>query len=126
MRLRTLLLTLWLAPVAYGQESVVDCERCHANREFLTGKGGRGNPEADQALYVPRSRIEGTRHGRLVNAAAFDALQPDDREILVLVELEGQDVRQAAETLGLSLNAAKSRLHRARLRLVASAKQERS
>lgn len=57
-------------------------------------------------------------------AAALDALQPDDREILVLVELEGLDIDEAAQTLGLKLNATKSRLHRARLRMVAAARKE--
>jgi len=49
----------------------------------------------------------------------FAALEPEDREILVLRELEGFTGSEAADLLGLSPAAQKSRLHRARLRLAA-------
>lgn len=55
---------------------------------------------------------------------ALDALGPDDREILVLVELEGLTGEQAADVLEVGLAAMKSRLHRARLRLAARLRQE--
>ena len=51
--------------------------------------------------------------------AALDRLAADDREILVARELEGLTGPETAELLGISLAAAKARLHRARLRLVA-------
>jgi len=54
---------------------------------------------------------------------AFRRLSPSDREILVLRELEGLDGREVAEVLELSLPAMKSRLHRARLRLVAALRE---
>ncbi len=48
---------------------------------------------------------------------ALAVLAPEDREILVLRDLEGLSGEDAAEVLGLGLPAMKSRLHRARLRL---------
>lgn len=57
------------------------------------------------------------RRGRL--ARALEALEPDDREILVLRELEELTGEETAAALGIGLAAMKSRLHRARLRLAA-------
>ena len=49
---------------ALGQAPrVVQCERCHANREFLVGKTPA--PEQDSALYVPASTLRDTRHRNL-------------------------------------------------------------
>lgn len=50
--------------------------------------------------------------------AGFDHLDPHDREILLLRDLEGFSGEETAELLGLSLPAVKSRLHRARLRFM--------
>lgn len=50
---------------------------------------------------------------------ALAALAPSDRAIIVLRDLEGMTGPGAAEVLGLSLAAVKTRLHRARLRLMA-------
>lgn len=54
--------------------------------------------------------------------AALAAVDPADREVLVLRDLEGLSGEETAQALGLSLPAMKSRLHRARLRLVAAVK----
>lgn len=51
---------------------------------------------------------------------ALARLDPGDREILLLRELEGLEGRKVAEMLELTVAAMKSRLHRARLRLVAA------
>jgi RNA polymerase sigma-70 factor (ECF subfamily) len=50
---------------------------------------------------------------------ALERLSPEEREILVLRELEGFSGEETASLLELSLPAMKSRLHRARLRLAA-------
>ncbi len=67
------------------------------------------------------------RFGRLEDnarlAAALDALPDEDREVLVLRELEELSGEQTAETLGITLAAMKSRLHRARLRLMATLRE---
>lgn len=50
----------------------------------------------------------------------FAQLSPDDREILVLRDIEGLGNAEVARLLGLSLSAVKSRVHRARLRFMES------
>lgn len=52
----------------------------------------------------------------------FARLSAEDREVLVLRELEGFSGEEVAGMIGLSVPAQKSRLHRARLRLVAALK----
>lgn len=51
--------------------------------------------------------------------AAFAALPPEDREILTLCDREYFTVDEAARVTGLSDAAVRTRLHRARLRLLA-------
>jgi DNA-directed RNA polymerase specialized sigma24 family protein len=53
-------------------------------------------------------------------AAAFRSLSDDDREVLALHGWEGLDAGEIARVLGFSRNAARIRLHRARLRLRAA------
>ncbi|WP_203990596.1 RNA polymerase sigma factor [Sphaerisporangium rufum] len=50
-------------------------------------------------------------------AEAFRALPGDDRELLALVAWEGLDRAEVARVLGVSRNAVRVRLHRARRRL---------
>lgn len=50
-------------------------------------------------------------------------LSEDDRELLLLRDVEGIEGNEAAEILGLTLAAIKSRLHRARLRLLAAIRE---
>lgn len=52
--------------------------------------------------------------------SAMELLATDDREILILRDVEGLTGDETAEVLGLSRAAMKSRLHRARLRFVAA------
>lgn len=53
-------------------------------------------------------------------ARAIASLSVDDREILVLRDIEALSGEETAEVLGLATAAMKSRLHRARLRLMAA------
>jgi RNA polymerase sigma-70 factor (ECF subfamily) len=55
--------------------------------------------------------------------AAFAALPPEDREILTLCDREYFTVDEAARVTGLSDAAVRTRLHRARLRLLARLKE---
>lgn len=57
-------------------------------------------------------------------ARAIASLDPRDREILVLRDVEGLSGDECAATLELTLPAVKSRLHRARLRLMAALRAE--
>lgn len=54
---------------------------------------------------------------------AMDRLHPDDREILVLRELEGFSGKEVADVLEIGIPAMKSRLHRSRLRLAAALRE---
>jgi RNA polymerase sigma-70 factor (ECF subfamily) len=48
-------------------------------------------------------------------AAALDQLKPVDKGVIVLSDLEGFSDKEIAATLGLTVSAVKTRLHRARL-----------
>lgn len=57
-------------------------------------------------------------------AGAIAQLGAEDREVLALRDLEERTTHETAAALGLSLQATKSRLHRARLRLAAKLRGE--
>ena len=42
--------------------SPVTCDKCHADRDFLVGKGG---PHGDSSLFVPATTLHGTAHDTL-------------------------------------------------------------
>lgn len=84
--------------------------------------------------YLPRFREDGHHlvrpvvdwsnelEGRLAKAEmyrliqeALDQLQPVDRAVVMLSELEGLSDREIGTTLGLTVSAVKARLHRSRL-----------
>jgi len=46
---------------------------------------------------------------------ALDQLSPVDRAVVVMSDLEGMSNREIGEALGLTIQAVKARLHRARL-----------
>jgi RNA polymerase sigma-70 factor (ECF subfamily) len=48
---------------------------------------------------------------------ALDELEPSQREVLILRDVEGLSAAEVAEVLGLTVDAVKSRLHRARVAL---------
>jgi len=77
---------------------------------------GWGSPSPEEGAQ--RSQ----RRDRLARALA--ALGPDEREILVLRELEELTGEETAAALGIGLAAMKSRLHRARLRLAAELRRD--
>lgn len=77
----------------------------------LGARAGWGADDPEQLVARIQSRDALRR--------ALAALSPADQEILILRELEGFTGPEIAQTLDLSLAAVKSRLHRARLRLVA-------
>lgn len=58
--------------------------------------------------------------------AALATLEPEARAVIALRDLEGLSGEDTASVLGLSLEAMKSRLHRARLRLAAVIESRRS
>jgi RNA polymerase sigma-70 factor, ECF subfamily len=70
------------------------------------------------------SMAEAERRAALARALAV--LSDEDREVIVLRDLEGFSGQDAAAALGLTLPAMKTRLHRARLRLLAALRGEQS
>lgn len=80
--------------------------------EELGLQAGWGRPDWDETFLEQLERQDTLEK-------AMGQLSPRDREILVLRELEGFSGEETAELLELSLQAMKSRLHRARLRLAA-------
>lgn len=74
----------------------------------------------EQAVTVadPARSPEEEAAGKQVQIAlddAIDALEPIYREVLVLRDVEGLPAADVAEALGLTVEAVKSRLHRARM-----------
>ena len=73
---------------------------------------------AAQHLADPRPNPEQTATNRELAIAltqAIDALEPSQREVLVLRDVEGLSAPEVAGILGMSVDAVKSRLHRARV-----------
>ncbi len=70
---------------------------------------GGADPEALAVASERRDRL----------MAAFARLAPEEQQVLTLRDLEGLSGEDTASTLGISLAAMKSRLHRARLVLAA-------
>jgi RNA polymerase sigma-70 factor (ECF subfamily) len=74
--------------------------------------------DAGQAVADPGRSPEELASGRQLQVAldaAIGALEPMYREVLVLRDVEGLPAADVAEALGLSVEAVKSRLHRARM-----------
>lgn len=84
--------------------------------------------ELGEAAGWGRSTDDGVRiaerlYDRRFLERTLAALPPDDREILILRDLEGLPGDEAAAVAGLTEAAARTRLLRARLRLVAKLKE---
>ena len=88
----------------------------------------QGEPRSFEDLDAPAARqfpsdvsgSEARAHAREVGTviqAAIATLDPEQREALLLRDLEGLTAEDAAEVIGIEVGALKSRLHRARLSL---------
>ncbi len=84
----------------------------HESLDVLGVRAGWGDASATDALS------RGVEQRELLTKA-FEQLEPLDREVLIACDLEGLSAKEAGAMLELSVAALKSRLHRARLRLVA-------
>lgn len=80
----------------------------------LAGWGRQDDPEAWAQVLEDQRRLY----------AALGRLSPEDRAVIVLRDLEQLSGPEAAAALQLPLAALKSRLHRARLRLMAELRPE--
>lgn len=79
----------------------------------LDGGGRHFEPMDDWSNRVDERALQGEL--RQVLTEAIDALPPDYRTALVLHDVEGLSNPDIAESLGISLPAVKSRVHRSRL-----------
>jgi len=75
------------------------------------------------APHVTAERLAQAVEERAILAAAIEDLPPLEREVLQMRDLDGLSGDQVAAALGIGLEAMKSRLHRARLRLVAEVRR---
>jgi RNA polymerase sigma-70 factor, ECF subfamily len=100
------------------------------NAAFKLQKRRREEPREDEDLESLGTRagwgVEGPdaalsrEEQRRALESALERIDAADREVLLLRDVEGLSGEETAVILGVSLAAMKSRLHRARLRLVAS------
>jgi RNA polymerase sigma-70 factor (ECF subfamily) len=82
--------------------------------------GQRLAEHLDVAAMPDPARIHESRVDTRQVRQALDELSADDRELVTLTAWEGLSPTEAGAVLGLTPGAARSRLHRARLRLRAS------
>ena len=68
------------------------------------------------AAPAPDARVHAREIGEQLSRA-IAKLAPDQREVLILRDVEGLSAEQAAEVVGVEVGALKSRLHRARMAL---------
>ncbi|MFO0556530.1 MAG: sigma-70 family RNA polymerase sigma factor [Polyangiales bacterium] len=85
--------------------------------EELGADAGWGDASAQRSVHERIESDDCVRH-------ALAALDDEDREVLALIDVEGLSTEEGAQSLGLSVAALKSRLHRARLRFVAAVRKE--
>jgi RNA polymerase sigma-70 factor, ECF subfamily len=109
-----------------GESSIATWVYRIATNIALDRLRGRSSPErseeplADDGLAdpaAPPDEAAGRDEMRQCIRKFVDRLPPDDRSVLVLSEFEGLADRDIAEVLGVTVGAAKIRLHRARARL---------
>jgi len=79
----------------------------------LDGEGRHFEPMDDWSPRVDESALQGELREVLTTAIA--GLPPDYRTAFVMHDMEGMSNPEIAETLGISLPAVKSRVHRSRL-----------
>jgi RNA polymerase sigma-70 factor (ECF subfamily) len=83
-------------------------------------RGVRPSGVLDDQLADPGPAPDRQAHAREIGAAlatAIGALPAEQREVLVLRDVEGLSADEAAEVVGIEVAALKSRLHRARVAL---------
>lgn len=96
---------------------VADVAGVPVSLDALGGEAGFADPAATPQRFAMAME---ERH---VLAEALQRLPEADREVLMLREIEEMSGEETARVLGLSLDAMKSRLHRARLHLVAEVRR---
>jgi RNA polymerase sigma-70 factor, ECF subfamily len=83
-------------------------------------RGERPTAALDEQLADPAPAPDQQAHARQIGAAlarAIASLPAEQREVLVLRDVEGLSAEEAAQVVGIAVGALKSRLHRARTAL---------
>ncbi|MFT6400009.1 MAG: RNA polymerase sigma-70 factor (ECF subfamily) [Bradymonadia bacterium] len=106
-------LSTWLFTIARNQ-----CSRQRQRGRFVPAQQESLDdvPELRSHAPSPADQAELTQRWEQVERA-LGKLSPEDREVLVLRDVEGFKAAEVAEVTGSSVTAVKSRLHRARARL---------
>ncbi len=103
----------WLYAIARSQCSR---KRRKGSRELLATEEQYGIRELPDPAPLAVEALESVAERSLV-AEAIAQLSPMYREVLILRDMEGLTAPEVAETLGLTVEAVKSRLHRARAKV---------
>ena len=83
-------------------------------------RGDEGLDHAAREIPEPGALPDAQVHARQIGealAAALRILPAEQREVLILRDVEGLSAEEAAKVVGIEVGALKSRLHRARLEL---------
>lgn len=84
----------------------------HKVIDTLRRRAARGRYETSQGSGDEAAAPANGSRAALEAADALRALSPEYREALLLTKLEGRSVSEAAEQVGVSVSAMKSRVHR--------------
>jgi RNA polymerase sigma-70 factor (ECF subfamily) len=116
---RTWLYTLARNALAHRYRRAENRRDVVTSLEELGAEAGWGDPSTgDHVLRALEDRESVQK--------ALAALSPADREVLALLDVEELSAKEAADALGIGVGALKSRLHRARLRLLGELRKEGS
>lgn len=112
--------------VRYRDESSARTWLLALARRAIDRRYPQAGRETDATPLRELARLAGQGHLAENGEAAsiFEALPPEDREILTLCDREYFTVDEAARVTGLPESAVRTRLHRARLRFLARWKED--
>ncbi|MEF8794373.1 RNA polymerase sigma factor [Thiohalorhabdus sp.] len=106
----------WLTRVLYRQ--FIDNRRKKARLRLLENEAGAADPFDNMPSEARETETEVlARRDRSRLERALDGLNPDQRAVIVLHDMEGYTLVELSETLEAPTGTLKSRLHRARARL---------
>lgn len=120
-------LTTWLFAVA--RHACLKCRRRSLSNGLPVSSLETLAVETLDGLVEPGSSPEEeAAHGEALERlhAAIRALEPAQREVLVLRDVAGAGAAETARALGISVSAVKSRLHRARAKVRAAIQGDES
>jgi RNA polymerase sigma-70 factor (ECF subfamily) len=111
-------ISTWLFTVA--RSFCIKARRREAKRARAAAPEGSCPAEGPPDPAPIADEVLATREAGAAIDAAIAALEPMYREVLLLRDVEGLSAKEVAEVLGITEQAVKSRLHRARLAARAS------